>query len=176
MFGWVLITSDPWDEHYDPLSSYSPPGLCCICPSVESSGRFGHRSSKSADSSLPAGLWSLGSRWGLRLLLPPHLGQDLLNLPLGQLEDKCDHQTAAQSSRAARSQRRLYSGVYRVTLNHFSASTRLNWLKSLQNSFIPTAMTLQSPALIVYFDQKKSDEIDSFKISRKSKSFSLLYQ
>lgn len=57
---WLVVTLDPPEMSYDdPLSS--PPGLCCIVPSVESPGRFSHHSSRSAGPLLPAGLWRLGS-------------------------------------------------------------------------------------------------------------------
>lgn len=85
-----------------PSSSSTPTGLCCICPSVESSGRLGHPSpSRSAGGLLPAGQWGLGAGRRLELLLPPHLGQDLLNLPLGQLRDK----SQGSDSRAFRRKR-----------------------------------------------------------------------
>lgn len=79
-------------EPLTPEMSASTPCLVLLpldsAASVQPSGRFSHHSSRSAGSLLPAGQWRLGSRRGLELLLPPHLGQDLLNLPLGQLRNK----------------------------------------------------------------------------------------
>lgn len=92
------------------MSCSSPTGLCCICPSVESSGRFSHHSSRSAGVLLPAGQWRLGSRRGLELLLPPHLGQDLLNLPLGQLRDKSKCSDTSTTSDCMKATTRLSAG------------------------------------------------------------------